>query len=201
MRDMNMRRLGLMGFMILIAALAGSPAGAEIYQWVDREGLTHASSDPEAVPPAYRGGVQIISVTGKAREMVEEYVIPFEKGPSGVIIVRLLINDVLQARMVFDTGATLVLISDELARRMDQSGSVASGEKIRLRTAGGDVEGRAISIGKLDLGNAVRENVRAAVSPRKQPFDDFDGLLGLSFLEGFKVVIDHSRQEIILRKS
>jgi clan AA aspartic protease (TIGR02281 family) len=195
-----MRQRKWIFWLVLIFMMAWSPVSAEIYQWMDKDGVTHASSDPEKMPPAYRGRAQVISAAEARSEAVEEYAIPFEKGPSGVIMVQVFINDVIRAKMVFDTGASLVLISDELARRLDQTEAADAGEKIRLKTAGGDVEGRPLLIKKMDLSNAVKENVRAAVSHRKQVFDDFDGLLGLSFLEGFKVTIDHQNREIILRR-
>lgn len=195
-----MKKLKHMLSFVLILWMASTDVHADIYQWIDPDGVTHASSDLERVPSAYRGKALVIPTAAGRSETVEEYSIPFEKGPSGIMVVHVFLNDVIRARMVFDTGASLVLISDELARRMDQAASAHAGEKIRLKTAGGEVEGRSLLIKKLDLGNAVKENVRAAVSNRKQAFDDFDGLLGLSFLEGFKVTIDQQGQQILLSR-
>jgi clan AA aspartic protease (TIGR02281 family) len=197
-----MKQLKFMFSFALFLWMASSDLHADIYQWSDPDGVTHASTDLERVPSAYRGKVLVIPIptTAGRIETVEEYSIPFEKGPSGIMVVQVFLNDVIRTRMVFDTGASLVLISDELARRMDQAASAHAGERIRLKTAGGDVEGRSFLIQKIDLGNAVKENVRAAVSNQKQAFDDFDGLLGLSFLEGFKVTIDQQSQRILLRR-
>ena len=39
---------------ILVFLLAAFPAAAEIYSWVDAEGVTHLTDDPAAVPPAHR---------------------------------------------------------------------------------------------------------------------------------------------------
>jgi clan AA aspartic protease (TIGR02281 family) len=180
--------------------MVSSGVHADIYRWTDPDGVTHASTDPERVPSAYRGKALVIPTTAGRIETVEEYSIPFEKGPSGIMFVQVFLNDVIKARMVFDTGASLVLISDELARRMAPASSANPGERIRLKTAGGEVDGRSFVIQKVDLGNAVRDNVRAAVSSQKQAFDDFDGLLGLSFLEGFQVTIDQQSQRILLRR-
>lgn len=192
----------LTGLIVLLLTLAAWDGAAEIYQWVDNEGITHASNDPGKVPPAYRGRVESLSLSPSGR-MVDDgaaYAIPFEKGPSGVMFVQVFLNNVIRARMVFDTGASLVLISPELAQRLGQTASEPAGGKIRLKTAGGDVEGRSMVISRVDLGDAVKENVRAAVGPQNQTFDDFDGLLGLSFLEDFQVTIDHRTQEVILRR-
>ncbi|MCE5262796.1 MAG: retroviral-like aspartic protease family protein [Deltaproteobacteria bacterium] len=195
-----MGRLKPIFLFLLILWLASPNLHAEVYQWTDQDGITHASSDLQKIPAPYRGNAEVISATAGRGETAEEYFVPFEKGASGIILVQVFLNDSIRARMVLDTGASLVLISDELAGRMDRMTSSSAEGKIRLKTAGGDVEGRSISIDKVELGDAVRENVRAAVSHQKAAFDGFDGLLGLSFLEGFNVTIDHQNRQIILRK-
>lgn len=194
-----MKQVNLMFSLVLILGMVSADVHADIYRWTDPDGVTHASTDLEKVPSAHRGKALVIpSATGRI-DTVDEYSIPFEMGPSGIILVQVLLNDAIRARMVFDTGASLVLISDELARRMDPASS-ANSEKIKLKTAGGEVYGRSFVIQKIDLGNAVKENVRAAVGSQKQTFDDFDGLLGLSFLEGFKVTIDLQGRQILLKR-
>lgn len=195
-----MAQLKWICLLFLVFWMASSDVRAEIYQWTDRDGITHASNDLDNVPSAYRGRAEIISHQERGNNVAEEYVIPFEKGSSGIILVQVFLNDTIPARMVLDTGASLVLISAELAGRMDPAASAHTGGKIRLKTAGGDVEGRSILIDKIDLGNAVRESIRAAVSAQKGAFDGFDGLLGLSFLEGFNVTIDHQNRQLILKR-
>lgn len=187
---------------ILIFIAVSSTAQAEIYQWVDNNGVMHVANHLDNVPPAYRNKVEVKSsprIAEEANERIEEYYIPFEKAPSGVMFVQVFINNVIRAKMIVDTGASLVLISGELAKKIDQTAS-SERDKIKLKTAGGVVEGRSVLIQKIELGNAVRENVRAAVNYQKEVFDDFDGLLGLSFLDDFKVTIDHQNREIILRR-
>jgi clan AA aspartic protease (TIGR02281 family) len=191
----------LAGLLACLLAVTAAHAGAEIYRWVDSGGVTHATSDPDRVPAAYRGRVQTLSGPATAPATGEAvYSIPFERGASGVMFVQVWLDDTVRARMVFDTGASLVLVSEELARRLGPSLPASAGERVRLKTAGGEVYGKGIVIGRVDLDGAVKENVRAAVSLQKQVFDDFDGLLGLSFLEDFLVTIDHQNREIVLRR-
>jgi tetratricopeptide (TPR) repeat protein len=41
---------------LVLPSLAARPAGADFYTWVDEDGRTHMTDDPEAVPPRYRAG-------------------------------------------------------------------------------------------------------------------------------------------------
>jgi tetratricopeptide (TPR) repeat protein len=41
----------LVGALVLAAALASLPAGAELYVWIDADGGTHVTDDPHAIPP------------------------------------------------------------------------------------------------------------------------------------------------------
>lgn len=43
---------------LLLAALAAAPAAAELHVWVDAEGRTHVTDDPEAVPAPQRGSAR-----------------------------------------------------------------------------------------------------------------------------------------------
>jgi clan AA aspartic protease (TIGR02281 family) len=191
---------------LFIILIVGQPftAEADIYKWVDKSGTIHVTDNLEKVPATYKDRCERFSspapvVSSQSPEMVNEYLIPFERTPGGVILVDAVLNGNVRTRMVFDTGASLVVISEDLARRLGQS--VPAGQKkVRLRTAGGDVEGWSTIIQKIELGDATGENVQAAVNGHSNAFDGFDGLLGLSFLEEFKVTIDHRSGVIILRK-
>ena len=100
--------------------------------------------------------------------------------------------------MVWDTGASLVVLSEELVKSLKQD--VSTGAQIILHTAGGEIDGRAVLVSKVELGGASKENVRAAVNIKKGIFNDFDGLLGMSFFSDFKVTIDYPKSVIILEK-
>ena len=121
------------------------------------------------------------------------------KAHDSIILVDVLLNDEVKARMVLDTGASLVVISGDLARRLRQDSSNASGT-IKLQTAGGEIEGQAAVIDRIELGSAVREKVRAVINRQPQVFKGFDGLLGSSFLDGYKVTIDYQQSKIHLKR-
>ena len=53
-------------------------------------------------------------------------------------------------------------------------------------------------IARIELGGALKENVRSVIAPNDSIFMGFDGLLGLSFLGDFKVTVDYKKGQIIL---
>lgn len=188
-------------FALLLAALLAFPAFGAVYQWVDKDGTVNFSDDLYSVPPSYRKTVKTIQTPApSAADPVDgEVSIPFEKTSSGIFLVDVVLNRSVRAKMVFDTGANLVVISRELSQRMGQA--VSSGrQSIRMRTAGGEVEGRLISIPQIEIGPVLKENVRAVVHAQGNLFQGFDGLLGLSFLEGFQITIDVEGRRIILKR-
>ena len=182
-------------------------ASADVYKWVDKDGTVNFSDSLHNVPSGYRGKAEKISGLQPAASSPlqsgiissEEY-IPFERY-RGVMIVDVLINDSVTAKMVFDTGAGRVTISEALWLRMnaDPSGRTQSGlgRNVKMHTAGGTVHGRTLTIERVKLGDAYKENVPAILNPS---FDTFDGLLGMNFLEEYEVTIDNENSRITLKK-
>lgn len=80
-------------------------------------------------------------------------------------------------RMLVDSGATVTAISDETATRasVDRDLNLAP---IVLRTAGGVVPARPVSINELRVGNIVASNLKAVTSPGLGNLD----VLGMNFL-------------------
>jgi len=73
----------------------------------------------------------------------------------------------LSLRMVFDTGASAVIISLLEAKAMVQNGSLGENEILgpsHMQTASGDIiEGTYIIIRKIEIGNLILKNVKASV--------------------------------------
>jgi len=124
-------------------------------------------------------------------------VIPFERTAEGLILVDAILNDRVKARMILDTGANLVVITEELSKRLNQDISFR-GEVITINTNCGEVEGRSLVIQKIELGQATKKNVRSVITPDNYAFKGFDGVLGLSFLGEFKVTVDYKNGKILL---
>jgi aspartyl protease family protein len=81
------------------------------------------------------------------------------------------------AHMLVDTGATMVVISAQLADRIGLS--VESGKKWRMHTANGDTLATETTLASLDLGSIYMTDVPALIADRSA--GDLN-LLGASFL-------------------
>ncbi len=169
---------------------------ADIYRWTDASGTIHIADDPTDVPAQYRKNLKItegMEEAGKGED------IPFERTSSGLILVEAVLNGGVKARMVFDTGADIVVITEELSKKLRQNIS-RGGETIKLHTNCGEVRGISFAVNKIELGNAVKENVRSVITPDDFALSGFEGLLGLSFLGDFKITVDYQKGKIRIVK-
>jgi clan AA aspartic protease (TIGR02281 family) len=178
---------------------------ADVYSWTEDDGTLHVTDAMEKIPSIYRSRAVFLSRSPEdaaAAPVVPQtdYVISFEKNPSRAIFVDVVLNDTMRAKMILDTGAGLVVLSEDLAKRLNLP-SHEEAKTMLLHTAGGDVTGRAVRLSKVQLGPAVKENVHAVVNMAPQAFKGFDGLLGMSFLQDFKMVIDYTNHQVHLQKN
>lgn len=105
------------------------------------------------------------------------------------------LNDTRAARFVVDTGASLCVVSPEVAADLGvRSGPGA--EMVPMQVVGGVTAGPRVSLASVRAGDAEVENVAAvihAIGP------GIDGLLGNSFLGRFTVTLDPERGILLLR--
>ncbi len=190
-------------FLVLSLAWAGliNDCFADVYVWKDKNGTTHFTDNYADVPPEYRDAYHITATppvsgsTGTAGSIV----IPFERTTEGLIVVTVVLNERMKAKMVLDTGSNVVVVTEELSRRLNQEPS-AGGEVARLLTNCGEIEGRHVVIRRIALGDAWKENVPSIVALNSIGLKGFDGLLGLSFLGDFKMMIDYPGSRILLNR-
>jgi len=182
--------------LFLLAAFSPANSSATTYKWIDSGGTMHFSDNFDDIPPEYRNNLKIIT---DPHEIGRGAVIPFEKTATGLILVDAVLNDQVRARMVFDTGANLVVITEELSKKLNQDLS-SRDEVMKLHTNCGEIEGRSLVIDKVELGEARKENVRSVITPNNYAISGFDGLLGLSFWGDVKVTVDYQNSRMILSK-
>jgi predicted aspartyl protease len=101
-----------------------------------------------------------------------------------------------ETRLLLDTGATTLALKPSAARRLGLEGA---GEMHAFGFGGDGKVSRALA-GSLDLGAVVSSNVPAAIIPLPD-FFEWDGLLGLSFLNGFKFGINFDEERIAFHKA
>ncbi len=105
------------------------------------------------------------------------------------------LNDTRTARFVVDTGASLCVVSPEVAADL----GVRPGprpEMVPMQVVGGITAGARVTLASMQVGDAEVENV-AAVIHSIGP--GIDGLLGNSFLGRFTVTLDPDKGVLVLR--
>ncbi len=105
------------------------------------------------------------------------------------------LNDSRTARFVVDTGASLCVVSPELAADLGVRPGPRA-EMVPMQVVGGVTAGPRVSLASVRVGDAEAENV-AAVIHSIGP--GIDGLLGNSFLGRFTVTVDPDRGVLVLR--
>jgi clan AA aspartic protease (TIGR02281 family) len=134
--------------------------------------------------------------SGQVTAGSEDSIIPLER-LAGVWVAQVELNDLHEARLIIDTGATFTTISEDLAFDAGiQTDSANS--RINLLTAGGKVQAGVGVAQRIRVGNVGRDNVRVVVHTIPNLPDGIDGLLGLSFFDRFLVRLDHSNQHLHL---
>lgn len=96
-------------------------------------------------------------------------------------------------RFVLDTGASLTIISPELAQTLDitlEQPQVGLG-------AGGGVEVRIGTVRSVSIGETRQENVKVGVMDLRgiaaAVGSEIDGIIGYNFLSNYRVMIDYPR--------
>jgi clan AA aspartic protease (TIGR02281 family) len=128
---------------------------------------------------------------------IRETDVPFETdGRHAIVTAR--INNRVDAKLLLDTGATLVQISEALARRL--SLQLPDEPKIKVMLADGrEAEVKPVMLDSVQVADARAERVAGIVSP-SDVSPGVDGLLGMSFLQGFDVRLDGASNKLILKR-
>jgi predicted aspartyl protease len=124
--------------------------------------------------------------------------VPFKlaKPDKPLILVETMVNGKGRYRFVLDTGASLTMISPELAKKLD----VQRNETQKGVGAGGSVEVhfgtvKSLAIGETQLDGLMVE-IMELTGISKAIETEIDGIVGYNFLKKFRVVIDYPRQTV-----
>ena len=191
--------LGVLVFLVL-----ASPTHSAIYKWKDDKGKTHFTDSLSKIPPQYRkkgelkdlkGDTVKSSPTALASKKPKIHVIKAKQGHGDHYIVEVLLNDSIKANLIVDTGATMVVLSERIGRKLGIHRN-SDLPTIGMSTAGGKVEAPLFILDSLKLGSAEVLNVETTTNPY---MGDMDGLLGMAFLGEFKVEMDRQKWEMTLK--
>lgn len=125
---------------------------------------------------------------------------PFKREPeSGLIIIGIEIDNKYELKMVFDTGATNTTIDSNALYLLgyDLKDSVGT---VEIETANGIIETDVFEVGSFSSLGQTKENFQIQVYDflAHGVFSDYNGLLGLDFLDGIKFCIDTNLNTITL---
>ncbi len=190
--------------LIFIFFLAGV-AHAALFSWKDDKGQLHVTDNYSNVPPEYRkqsGRIKTFeskpapAFPEKAKSSRQsEFEIPLLPGGENHFLVEVVINGRGKARLLLDTGASMITLNRSVARRLGLD--VLSAPKIPFSTAGGKVEMPLVALDLVDVSGASARLVETAINP--MDMGGIDGLLGMSFLSNFKFEIDQIHSRLVLR--
>jgi clan AA aspartic protease (TIGR02281 family) len=111
------------------------------------------------------------------------------------VLVRAVLNHTEHVTLLLDTGATYTLLTPATAQRLGLSPSVNTPRRT-IRAADGQLhEVPFVQLSAIAVGEARRENLPVGISVLFPRASSVDGLLGVDFLEQFKMTLDrHTRQ-------
>ena len=116
---------------------------------------------------------------------------------SNHIIVPVKINGKRPVALLLDTGASSVVLSRSLAKRLGINWS--RGREIEVTLANGEkTKGNLITLYSVAVEEFRADNVRATVL-EKPPAPSIDGLLGMSYLDRFFINIDAVNKKLVIR--
>ena len=115
------------------------------------------------------------------------------------VVVDALINNIVLARLIVDTGASIVVISKDVGERLGITDDAVDADLEIIMANGTSVNAKPVTLKSIKVGNAEVKNVQAAIL-EGNVIGGSDGLLGMSFLSNFVVSVDTSSKKLILEE-
>lgn len=192
---------------LFIVILLITPCHGEMYRWVDEKGTLHFVDDLSRVPEKYRSDAEM----RKAPKEMKEVSVPETQerpktapgitSPPGTVetqgyevnlfrrhelwLTEVVLNGRSKQYFIVDTGASFTLISRQIANEL----GIPINETtpfIRVASVSDVMLTPLVTLRSIQVGKAEVENVDTLV----YNMPSYSGLLGNSFLNKFKVVID-----------
>jgi clan AA aspartic protease (TIGR02281 family) len=124
--------------------------------------------------------------------------VPFtQEGDS--IMVEALLNKKLKVNLVLDTGASTVLLSNKITKKLRIKSNQGSSVQVQMAD-GRKVDAKYIVLDSVSVKGVEAEDVGAVVFSDDVKMESYDGLLGMSFLNKFNFQIDTENNKLILER-
>jgi len=167
-----------------------STNGSSIYRYVDDSGIIVMVSDLDRVPTRYRAKMRVLAGYTHSQNATSvifrdnQVYVPVSIGYQGRTV---------NVQLLLDTGATGVIISPSIARKL---GIVeASGRQNLITLADGSkINSYIVMAEHITVGPKSKKDIALQVIPREG--SEESGLLGMSFLADFPHMID-TRSQVI----
>ena len=206
-------RLALVLFVVSCAVqVAGSLAG--IFSYRDDKGIIYFTDDLSKIPKHYRESEKGVRKHHEARgahratpvpsspielpglvSKIQEIQIPLIPVGGGNFLVDTVLNGRIKARLMLDTGASFITLTEEIGRQLGSSPYSGSAE-LPFNTAGGEEWMPLVALETVKIGSAETKLVEASINNN---IKDIDGLLGMSFLGDFRFEIDRTNKRLTLK--
>ena len=116
---------------------------------------------------------------------------------NGHMVVPVLLNESRNTTLLFDTGASITILSTDLARSLGLRAH--AGRTMRLKTVAADVQAKVATLDSLTVGGLSRSDFPVAVVDLDlDKSGRFDGILGMDFLGNYTIRIDNQARRIFL---
>ena len=116
---------------------------------------------------------------------------------NGHMVVPVLLNESRNSSLLFDTGASITILSTDLARSLGLRAQ--AGRTIRLKTVAADVRAKVAKLDSITVGGLSRSDFPVAVVDLDlDKSGRFDGILGMDFLGNYTIRIDNQANRIFL---
>ena len=128
----------------------------------------------------------------------DEIRIPIER-KGGVWIAKVEINNLYEANLVLDSGASFTTLSEDMAFEVGLSQDINL-PMLTIATANGNAKSWIAQVDSIRIGDAERTNVIVHVGDLSNVAKlDIHGLLGMNFLDGFTWRLDHQNEYLLLK--
>lgn len=174
----------------------------ELGRWAEAVGEYEAAlrlnPSPEVAAASRHGLARVRPLLRTApppRPAAEETVVGLERQGGGWVAT-VVLNGRERARFLVDTGASISVITPEMAERLGVR-PVRGAPPMRLQTANGPISAPVVSVPSLRLGDIEGHDTPAVIH-------DFgfglDGILGNTFLARYTITLDADRGVLVMRR-
>ena len=179
--------------LILISMLIPRLAWADIYYWVDHQGIQYYTTRLESIPEPYRSNAQLLSLPTSPPAPPELQLSPSQKGftkisfkPGFPVLIDAKINGAGPITLILDTGADRTLVRSSTLLKLGISIENAPRAVVKGVTGISYVD--ALWVNSVEVGEAKVGPL--LILALDADLKGADGLLGRDFLANFNVTID-----------